>query len=109
MVLLGSVYSIPYNTQGYAQIEAACLDPINAAVNFGAIRAGVTLSASQAAQVNASSGLDIADTIQSRGWYLQVSDAQPQVRAARASPPCTLWYTDGQSVQAINLASIEVQ
>lgn len=109
MVLLGSVNSIPYNTEGYALIEAACLDPINAAVNFGAIRAGITLSQSQIAQVNSAAGLDIADTIQQRGWYLQVADAQPQVRAARASPPCTLWYTDGQSVQSILLASIEIQ
>lgn len=109
MVLLGSVNSIPYNTQGYALIEATCLDPIAAAINFGAIRAGITLSQSQIAQVNSSAGADIADTIQQRGWYLQILDAQPQVRAARSSPPCTLWYTDGQSVQAINLASIEIQ
>lgn len=109
MVLLGSVNSIPYNTEGYAQIEAACLDPILAALNFGAIRKGITLSQSQIAQVNGAAGYEIADTIQQRGWYLQVADAQPQVRAARASPPCTLWYTDGQSVQAINLASIEIQ
>src|SRR6185312_14171273 len=109
MELLQSAYSIPYNQAGYALIEAACLDPISAALNFGAIRAGVTLSESQIAQVNANSGLDIADVITQRGWYLQVLDADPQVRAARASPPCTLWYTDGQSVQAINLASIEIQ
>ena len=109
MQLLTTVYSIPYNAQGYALIEAACLDPINAALNFGAIRAGVTLSASQIAEVNSDAGIDIADTIAARGWYLQVLDALPQVRAARASPPCTLWYTDGQSVQAINLASIEIQ
>jgi hypothetical protein len=109
MVLLQSTYSIPYNTQGYAMIEAACLDPISAALNFGAIRSGITLSASQIAQVNANAGLDVAATIQARGWYLQVLDATPQVRAARASPPCTLWYTDGQSIQAINLASIEIQ
>jgi hypothetical protein len=109
MELLQSTYSIPYNAAGYALIEAACLDPINAAVNFGAIRAGVTLSQSQIAEVNNSAGIDVAATIQQRGWYLQISDAQPQVRSARASPPCTLWYTDGQSVQAINLASIEIQ
>lgn len=109
MVLLQSTYSIPYNQQGYALIEAACLDPINDALNFGAIRAGITLSQSQIAQINSNAGLDIAATVQARGWYLQISDASPQVRAARASPPCTLWYTDGQSVQAINLASIEVQ
>ena len=94
---------------GYAQIEAACLDPINAALNFGAIRAGITLSESQITQVNSAAGAQISDTITARGWYLQILDAQPIVRAARSSPPCTLWYTDGQSVQAINLASIEIQ
>ena len=109
MVLLQSAFSIPYNKAGYALIEAACLDSINAAILFGAIRPGITLSQSQIAQVNQNAGLDISDTIQQRGWYLQVSDASPQVRAARASPPCTLWYTDGQSIQAINLASIEIQ
>jgi len=109
MELLFTVFSIPYNSQGYAMIEAACLDPINAGVNFGAIRQGVTLSAAQISEINNSAGLDIAATVSQRGWYLQVSDAAPQVRAARASPPCTLWYTDGQSVQAITLASIEVQ
>jgi hypothetical protein len=109
MELLFTVYSIPYNSQGYAMIEAACLDPINAGVNFGAIRQGVTLSQAQISEINNSAGLDIANVVSQRGWYLQVSDAAPQVRAARASPPCTLWYTDGQSVQAITLASIEVQ
>ncbi len=109
MTLLTQSKSIPYNAAGYALIEAACADPINAALNFGAIRPGVTLSASQIAQVNASAGFDIAETIQTRGWYLLVADASPIVRAARGSPPMTFWYTDGQSVQAITLSSLEIQ
>jgi hypothetical protein len=109
MSLLTSIPSIPYNSQGYALIEAALADPINAAVSFGAIRAGVPLSALQAAEVNNAAGARVADTISSRGWYLQVSPASAEVRAARGSPPITFWYTDGQSVQKINLNSVEVQ
>lgn len=109
MVLLTSVKSLPYNSAGYAMVEAACLDPIVQAINFGAIRAGVTLSTAQAAEVDSAAGVKISDVLQQRGWYLQVLDATAQVRAARASPPCTLWYMDGQSIQAINLASINVQ
>ena len=109
MQLLFNVYSIPYNNSGYAMIEAACLDPIQAAVLFGAIRPGVTLSNSQISKINNAAGKDVAGVVSERGWYLQIADAAPQTRAARASPPCTLWYTDGQSVQAITLASIEVQ
>jgi hypothetical protein len=109
MELLVNVYSIPYNNTGYALIEAACLDSINAAVNFGAIRQGITLSNAQIAELNFQAGIDISQPIQTQGWYLQVKDPGAQVRAARASPSCTLWYTDGQSVQAIILASIEIQ
>lgn len=101
--------SIPYNSQGYSLIEAFCLDPINAALNFGAIRPGVTLSAAQIQEVNQAAGVIIAPVLQTRGWYLQIKDASPQVRAARSSPPCTLWYMDGGSIQKITLDSIEVQ
>lgn len=109
MVLLGSVRSIPYNVAGRAMIEAAMLDPINQAVNFGAIQPGVTLSESQKAQINNSVGKKVDDVVSRQGWYLQVKDSSAQVRIARGSPPCTLWYSDGQSVQQINLASVQVQ
>jgi hypothetical protein len=101
--------SIPYNTPGYALIESFCMDPINAAVNFGAIVAGVTLSAAQIAQMNNSAGLRIDNTIVNRGWYLQIKPATAQVRIARTSPPCTLWYSDGGAIHQLLLASIEIQ
>lgn len=109
MTLLTQVNSIPYNTAGYTLLEQAKMDPINAALNFGAIRAGVTLSALQAAEVNNAAGVEIASTLQTRGWYLQIQDAAPQVRQARQSPPQTLWYMDGQAVQKSTLASILIQ
>lgn len=107
--LLVNVGSIPYNPAGNSLIEASLADPIAAGVNFGAIRAGVTLSASQTAEVNNQAGANVAPTLQQRGWYLQVNPASAQVRAARQSPPATLWYMDGQSVQQINLSSVELQ
>ncbi|HEY0120652.1 MAG TPA: DUF3383 domain-containing protein [Rhizobium sp.] len=109
MELLVNVNSIPYNTAGYALIKAACADPINAALNFGAIRVGVTLSNAQIAEVNSAAGTKISDVLQLQGWYLQVVDASSQVRQARTSPPINFWYTDGGSVQQIELASILVQ
>ena len=109
MVLLTNTKSIPYNQAGYTLIKAACLDQINAGLNFGAFRAGITLSQAQAAEVNNAAGLVISTTLNQVGWYLQVLDASPQVRAARGSPPCTFWYMDGGAVQKINLASIEIQ
>lgn len=107
--LLAAVKSIPYNQQGYNLMRSACLDPINEALNFGSIRAGVTLSAAQIVQVNtAASPARISDTLQNAGWYLSVRDASPQVRAQRGSPPSTLWYVSGQSIQRITLNSIDV-
>jgi Protein of unknown function (DUF3383) len=109
MELLTSTGSIPYNQAGYTLIKAACQDVINAALFFGAIRAGVTLSQAQIAEVNNMAGVPIDGILQTQGYYLQVLDASPQVRAARGTPPATFWYMDGGSVQRIALASVMVQ
>lgn len=108
MNLLTGINSIPYNAQGNSLINAACMDPINQALNFGSIQPGVALSALQIAQVNNGAGLAIDSVLSQRGWYLQILTATAQVRAARQSPPISLWYMDGGSVQRINLASIVV-
>jgi hypothetical protein len=107
--LLVAFKSIPYNAPGRAAIYAACMDPINQGVNFGAIQPGVTLSALQISEVNNAAGTKIDTTLSSQGWYLQILDATALVRGQRKSPPCTLWYMDGGSVNKINLASVEVQ
>jgi hypothetical protein len=109
MVLLTNAKSIPYNTAGYALIEASCNDVIIAGLNFGAFRPGVTLSQAQIAEVNSAAGVIISNILQQRGWYLQIKDASPQVRQARGTPPMTFWYMDGQSVQKITLVSVNVQ
>lgn len=109
MTLLTESKSIPYNQDGYTLIRAACLDVINQAVNFGAIRAGVSLSELQAAEVDSAAGIKISPTLSTRGWYLQVKDPTAQVRASRGTPQCKFWYMDGQSVQSINLATVQVQ
>jgi hypothetical protein len=109
MELMANARSIPYNAAGYSMIETALADTISQAGTFGVFRPGVTLSAAQKANVNNQAGANVADTLQSRGWFLQVRDATPQVRAMRGSPPCTFWYVDGQSIQKIVLSSIEVQ
>jgi uncharacterized protein YcgL (UPF0745 family) len=77
-------------------------------LNFGAIRTDVPLSESQAAQVNTAAGLKVDTTINTQGYYLQILPASAQVRQNRQSPPMTLWYTDGGSIQYINLASIDI-
>jgi hypothetical protein len=107
--LLQSVGSVPYNAEGYALVEAACADPLNAAVNFGAIRTGVALSASQIAQIRNAVGQDVSGVITATGYYLQIVPATAAQRSDRASPSMTLYYADGGSIQKLTLASIEVQ
>lgn len=109
MVGLQNTPAIPYNRDGYTLSEAFMMDPINEGVNYGSVVAGVDLSASQITLVNRAAGLEIAPILKQRGWYSQVSPASAQVRRARTSPPCTLWYCDGGSIQQITLASISVQ
>lgn len=109
MELLTNVNFVPYDQRGYTQIRQACMDPINQALNFGSIVPGVTLSDLQASEVNTAAGVKIDDVLSNKGWYLQVQDATAQVRGQRGSPPITLWYMDGGSVNRVVIASIVVQ
>lgn len=108
MTLLTQVKSIPYNESGYSLIRAAMIDPITAALNFGAIRAGISMSASQKAQVNQAAGLDVSTTIEQQGYFLQILDPGAQVRGNRGTPVINFWYTDGGTVQKITVASIDI-
>lgn len=107
--LLAQAGAIPYNQSGYSMIDAACMDPISVAVNFGAIQTGVALSASQVQEINQAIGKNVSSIVTATGYYLDVVPASPATRVQRGSPPITLYYTDGQSVQQIVMASIEVQ
>lgn len=108
MNLLMSVKSIPYNEAGYALIRAAMLDPIQSALNFGSIRAGVNLSTSQEAQVNQAAGRIVSTTIEQQGYYLQVVDPGAAVRSVRGTPVINFWFTDGGAVQKITVASTDI-
>lgn len=109
LFLLTQVKSIPYNQAGYSLIRAAMADPINQALNFGAIRLGVVLSEQQKAIVNQAAGADVSGIIESQGFYLQVLDPGAQVRGLRGTPVINFWYTDGGAVQKITVASIDIQ
>jgi len=84
------------------------IDPIQAALNFGGIRAGVTLSEQQKALVNGAAGVDAAQIIEQQGSYLQILDPGAQVRGNRGSPVINFWYTDGGAVHKINVASTDI-
>ena len=109
MAFMAASGSIPYNAVGYSAIETVLQDPINQAINFGAIRAGVTLSGSQIVSVNATAGKSIDTVLSTRGWYLNIKDPGAAVRAARGTPQMTFFYCDGGSVQQMTLASLMVQ
>jgi len=105
MSLFANIPSIPYNLRGYDLIRSSAMDPVNAALNFGTIRTGVTLSEAQAAAVDNEAGLTISGILSQRGWYLQILDATAQTRAAGESPPMKFWYTDGGDVLKIEMLS----
>jgi hypothetical protein len=109
MAFIASANSIPYNPTGYADIETVLQDPINQALNFGAIRGGVSLSGSQIVSVNSTAGQPIDTVLSTRGWYLSIKDPGASVRAARGTPQMTFFYCDGGSVQQMSLASLMVQ
>ena len=108
MTLLTTVGAVPYNQQGYGLIQSAILGPVQQGLTFGAIRTGVTLSTLQAAEVNQAAGVAIDQVLTQQGYYIQVNDPGATVRAARGTPVINVWYMDGQAVQVVTIASIEV-
>lgn len=109
MALLSNIGQIPYNDDGYEMLSAGIMSDILNAADFGAIRSGVTLTEAQKAEIINIVGVDVSDIMFTRGWYLAIQDPGAVVRAARGSPICTFFYTDGQSVQRITLSSLMVQ
>lgn len=101
--------TLPYNSEGYAAIYQGAQATIEQAVRNGVIRAGVTLSASQRAEVNRAAGIQIADQVSSLGWYLQVEDPlNPAVRTVRGSPTVNFWYCDGGSIQKVVVSATTI-
>lgn len=99
--------SLPYNQDGYTALYRAGVDVIDAALTAGIIRAGVTLSNNQQQLVNSQAGRVISDMLQSVGWYLLIGDPAnvAQARQNRTSPAAQLWYSDGGSIQKLNVQS----
>ena len=108
VTLLTSVNSLPFNTDGYTSVRNAFTPPIQQAINFGSIRAGVPLSSTQVAEVNMAAGVAIDQVLAQNGYYLQILPATAQTRGNRGPLYGTLWYMDGESIQSINLASNDV-
>jgi hypothetical protein len=109
MTLLTNVGSAAYNAPGYGLIRTALSSGmIAAALNFGAIRTGVTLSSTQIAEVNQLAGQVVDNVISTQGYYLQIQDPGATVRQERGSPIINFLYTDGGSIQSINLSSLDI-
>lgn len=101
--------SIPYNADGIAIRRAVLQDPIDEGVNFGGIRAGVQLTQQQQNIINAEAGFDAASQIFTKGWALSIQLPSAQDRANREPFIEKFFYTDGSSLQRIELTSTNVQ
>lgn len=100
--------SYSYNAQGYASVQAAIIDPANAAINYGAIQKGVTLDNSQVKQVTNVVGKDISATLFSDGWYLHIPTQSGTSRITRELVGVVFYYVDGQLIQSIDMASTAI-
>lgn len=112
MTMLTSYGFISYNETGKAIHRAALLDPIREMVNFGAIvplTDPAALSEQQKSIINTQAGYDVTPSLLATGWAIDIKTPDAQTRGLRGSFPLTFWYTDGGSVQQVNLASINVQ
>lgn len=107
--LFKAVRSLPYNEDGYASVRTACLDTINRFVEFGAIRTGISLSQTQKVQLLQEIGKDVSQTLESAGWFMQITDPGAVIRGERQSPNCAFYYMDGGSIQKIVMSATAIQ
>jgi hypothetical protein len=105
---LSSSKSIPFNTAGAGLIEQALASPIAQGLNFGAYAPG-TISSAEIAAVNTAAGANVANTLQTQGYYLQILQQSTAVRQSRGPWAITFWYNDRGSVQSIALSSVAVE
>jgi hypothetical protein len=103
------INSAPFNSSGYNALSEVIKGPVRAAIQFGSINTGVPLSAGQIAAVNAAAGKQVDSYIVNNGYYLQIKPAAAQDRASRNLKTPILWYSDGGSIQNINMSSLLVQ
>lgn len=101
--------STPYNSDGIAIRRAILQDPINQGVNFGGIRAGVVLTEQQKNIINSEAGFDAASQLFTKGWALSIQLPSAQARANREPFIEKFFYTDGSSLQRIEMTSTNVQ
>jgi hypothetical protein len=104
-----SIGSFGYDTDGFTAFESAMQTVIQQGLTFGMYAGGVTLSSSQIQAINLLAGANIATTLQTQGWYFQVIDPGPTVRASRGSPLVKFFYVDQGDVQAIDIATVSAQ
>ncbi|BAE74031.1 hypothetical protein SGGMMB4_01758 [Sodalis glossinidius str. 'morsitans'] len=100
--------SFPFNEKGYTALRACVIDVAQKALNFGAIRTGITLDASQSQQVNNAVGKEISNTLYAEGWYLAIPPQSATNRTERKLTGAVFFYTDGSLIQHIRLASLDV-
>jgi Protein of unknown function (DUF3383) len=107
LTLFNNALSVPFTPTGVGLIQQSCQTVIQQGLAFGAFAPNI-LTPSQIAQVNAQAGANIATTLQTQGYYLQVIIPSQTVQIARGPWNITFWYIDRNSVQSISLASIMV-
>jgi hypothetical protein len=109
MVGLQQFKAVPYNSTGKALYRSMFQDTINQGINFGGIVSGVTLSELQKSVIVRETGsVDAPMQLFTQGWFMYVGDATPETRTARGPFPAKFYYTDGGSVQSINMTSTAV-
>ena len=108
LVLLNNMKALPADQAGIEILRQSTLGPINDALNYGSIQAGINLTLQQIAEVNYAAGLKIDASIKTNGYYLQIIPSPGAVRANRIQSR-TLWYTSAQGINTLHLSALNVQ
>lgn len=106
---LGSANALPYNEASYGRLLGSIKSDIDTAIQAGVINIGIEPSNEAIMAISADTGLEtssIKNSLYAAGWIFYAKNPTSEARADRQSPVLKFWYSDGGSIQKIDLTSV---
>ena len=103
LTLLSKSGKLSNNQNGYGILKSVLQGVMQQAINNGVVQVGNTFDSTVASILQTQAGYDITPQLTNVGYVIQIVPATPAQRTARTLPFVNIWYTNGGSINTINV------
>lgn len=104
-----NIGKLSYNEAGDSKLRLSLFSVIDKALANGVIDVKVTLADEQKTHAENLVGFDVSKELENTGYFLQIKDPGPAVRAKRGTPIILFLYVYGGAIQKIVVDSVQYQ